>query len=256
MNAMLAGQKQRWAVAATAAAIVMMAMLFLFRLPPPSAGLLMPASLLVGKSVKPAVQLARPDPIDRLLKDETEIRDLRPLFLPTDRNARLPELKREPGRTFLDNDTVKLGFLETELAISKDFPPVAMVGGARADEATPLDALASESSATSLLGFGRSDAPLQSLPSRVGFVEVLSAETGARVLGELLSGEARVPGDKAWAPLEFLARIDAAGLAAPLIVTTSSGVEEVDAHFRKFLAKTYRLGVRLSPGFYRVIVAP
>jgi hypothetical protein len=131
------------------------------------------------------------------------------------------------------------------------------VNGKPADEATPLDALASETNATTLLGFGRSDVPAQTLQARAGFVEVISAASGERILGEPLQmPEARVPGDKPWAPLEFRARIDAAGLVIPLVVTTSSGVEEVDAHFREFLAKTYRIGERLPPGFYRLIVAP
>jgi hypothetical protein len=256
MNAMLAGQKQRWTVAVAGGVSIMMALLFLFRLPPPPVGLSTPEPSAAGSLAKPAVQLAKPNPADQLLKDETEIRDLRPLFLPTDRNAALPDLKREPGRTFLDNQTVKLSFLETELGISRDLPPVATVSGKPADQATPLDALVSETSAISLFGFGRVDSPVQPLAPRVGFVEVLSADDGKRVFGESLGAEARVPGDKPWAPLEFFARINAAGLAAPLFVTTSSGVDEVDRHFREFLAKTYRLGERLSPGFYRVIVAP
>jgi hypothetical protein len=214
-----------------------------------------PPAPVAGSVSKHAVQLAAP--ADQLLRDETELRDLRPLFLPTERNARPPELKREPGRTFLDNDTVKLSFSESELNLNKDFPPVAMVADKRADEATPLDALASEATALTWFGIGRNEVRVESLEPRGGFVEVISADNGAPIFGEPLSVSAsRPPGDKPWAPMEFLVRIDATGLATPLVVTTSSGVEEVDAHFRKFLAKTYRIGERLEPGSYRVIVAP
>jgi hypothetical protein len=140
--------------------------------------------------------------------------------------------------------------------MTRELPPVAMINGKPADQASALDALVSEATAGSLLGFGRNSAEVQPLGQRGGFVEVHSAATGERVLAEPLAFDAKPPSDKAWSPLEFLARITAAGLGAPLVVTTSSGVEEVDAHYRKFLAKTYRIGERLEPGFYRVIVAP
>lgn len=255
MNASLAGQKQRWAIAAGAAGVVLATLLLLFRAPPPPTLLPPPSAPSGTAGVKHAVQLAAP--ADQLLRDETELRDLRPLFLPTDRNAKPADLKREPGRTFLDSDTVKLSFPETELHLPKAFPPVAMVADAPADKATALDALASESAFLTWFGIGRGPVAIQSLKPRGGYVEVISWATGKRLWGEVLPvAEARPPGDKPWAPVEFLARIDAAGLATPLDVTTSSGVEEVDAHFRKFLAKSYRLGERLEPGFYRVIVAP
>lgn len=253
MNATVAGHKQRWIIAVAGAAVAIVALLFLFRLPPPPAALTGPAA---GSATRPAVQLARPNPADRLLKDETELRDLRPLFLPTERNATLPELKREPGRAFLANETEKLSFLPNELDIAKDLPPLATVDGKPAQEAKPLDVLAAEGSARSLLGFGRNDLQVHALKPRGGIIEAVSTATGRQVFTAPISLEGAPPGDKPWAPVEFLARIDAAGLASPLVVTSSSGVEEVDTHFRRFLARTYRIGERLSPGFYRVIVAP
>lgn len=252
MSTLVTGQKQRWTIASLGAGSVVVALLFLFRMPPPPTAF-SPAQPAATAPVKPAVQLATR--ADEFLKAETDIRDLRPLFLPTERNASLPELKRELGRTFFDDEPVKFALLESEVAITKDLPPVAIVGEKPADQARPLDALASEA-VTSLLGFGRNDQPVQPMAPRAGFMEVVSAATGERVQGDELPVGARVPGDKAWAPLEFLAQIDAVGLAAPLIVTTSSGNEEIDAHFKKYLGKTYRIGERLQPGFYRLIVAP
>jgi len=59
-----------------------------------------------------------------------------------------------------------------------------------------------------------------------------------------------------WRPLELFATVDAAGLASPLVVTDRSDVEEVNAYFRNYLARTFRLGEHLAPGFYRVVVGP
>jgi hypothetical protein len=53
-----------------------------------------------------------------------------------------------------------------------------------------------------------------------------------------------------------VAAIDPTGLAAPLTITTRSGVDEVDAYFQNFLARTLRVGERLAPGFYRISVGP
>ena len=58
------------------------------------------------------------------------------------------------------------------------------------------------------------------------------------------------------ANLDLEAVVDAAGLVAPLVVTASSRVEEVDAHYRNYLSRNFRIGGQLSPGFYRITVAP
>src|SRR5205814_166116 len=152
VNAIFAGPKQHWAVATIGGAVMVVTLLFLFRLPPPPTAISAPLPATAGTTVKPVVQLATR--ADELLRAETDIRDLRPLFLPTERNATLPELKREPGRTFLDNETLKPSFLESEVLISKDLPSVPVINGKPADQATPLDTLVSEANATSLLGFG------------------------------------------------------------------------------------------------------
>jgi hypothetical protein len=64
------------------------------------------------------------------------------------------------------------------------------------------------------------------------------------------------PGKGGWAPVEFVARVDAAGLVGPLVVTERSGLEEVDVFFANYLARTLRVGERLAPGFYRICVGP
>jgi hypothetical protein len=59
-----------------------------------------------------------------------------------------------------------------------------------------------------------------------------------------------------WDPMEFVAAVDAAGLVGPLVPTARSGVDEIDAYFGHYLADTLRVGQRLSPGFYRIVVGP
>jgi len=199
---------------------------------------------------------------DAFLKEETEIRDLRPLFLPTEFNATLPEPRREPGRTFLDSELPKFGFAEADLTIGRDLPAVATINGKSAELATPLDVIAAEADGGPLLGFGRrpphvaASSQVDAIATRGGYIEVFASASGHRVLAEPLPAEGRRAGDASWEPFELLAVVGPAGLTAPLVVTTSSRSEEVDLHYRNFLARTYRIGERLPPGFYRIVIGP
>lgn len=252
MNAIDVRGKVRWTVAAGTAVLVMAAFLLLFRLPP---------SVLPATGVTPPpretqkIEMAKSAASGSVLKQETEIRDLRPLFLPTEFNAALPEPRREAARTFLDKQTLQLGFAEGELSVAQSLPPVVTLNGKPAQEAQAADMLA-EGTKPALEGFGRKPAVVEALAPRGGFIEVVASATGHRVLADTLPTDARPPGGKAWEPLEFLATVDAAGLAAPLVVTVSSRDEQVDAHYRNYLARRYRIGDRLPPGFYRIVVGP
>ena len=257
MSAVLAGERVRWAVAAGAALLIMAGVLVLFRGPEPVTTLAMGARGVPAPRTQAKVQLATSATRDSVLAEELSLRDMRPLFLPTEGlNATLPEPRREPGKTFLDNETLKWNFGEADLDIAAGLPPVATIGGKPAHVASPADVVAGESAAPALQGFGRGAPAIEPVASRGGIVEVVAVATGHRVWAEALPAEARPPGNKAWQPVEFVASVDPAGLTAPLAVTTSSQVEEVDVHYRNFLAQRYRIGDRLPPGFYRITVGP
>jgi hypothetical protein len=80
------------------------------------------------------------------------------------------------------------------------------------------------------------------------------------VIAETLPLEARPPGEKdgagAWRPLEFNALVSPAGLVGTLVITERSDSEEVNAFFRDYLTRTFRVGERLPPGMYRIVVGP
>lgn len=239
-----------WMVAGGVAAVVLLAVLALFRFPGGTETLPAPTA-----PSKPLVQM-RDTSTDTALKEEAEIRDLRPLFLPTDFNVSLPEPRREPGRTFLDNETVKWRYSESELTLARELPPIATLNGKPAAEVKPVDALEVERAGPAALGMGRWPFVLPETSGGGGRLEVVATASGTSVLSERLPEDARPAGGKPWEPLELIAMVDAAGLAAPLTVTASSRVEEIDAHYRNYLARHYRIGERLPPGFYRLIVAP
>jgi hypothetical protein len=60
--------------------------------------------------------------------------------------------------------------------------------------------------------------------------------------------------------MEFLVVVSSSGIVGDLVQMPSSVLGEVDekadAFFRSYLVKTFRLGERLNPGRYRVVVGP
>lgn len=210
-----------------------------------------------GKGVAPApVRLARSAEADEFLRDEASIRDLRPLFLPTSVNARAPERRREAGRSLLDDDPIRLTYGEGEAGLLRWLPPVATLGGQPVERAEARLTLAADGTEVAPVGLGRVGRRVVPEAPRGGLLEVIAAGTGERVLTAELPEALVPPGGKAWEPLELLAIVDVAGLAGPLVVTESSRVEEVDVHFRRQLRQVFRLGERLAPGVYRVVVGP
>lgn len=202
------------------------------------------------------VEIAQPGPADELLRQQADLRDPRPLFLSTPRNAALPEPRREPTRTLFDTEARSLKISEPELNPNRDLPPVAPVGGVPAAQARPVDGLGVETDLAGLTGMGRRPVEIVPLPERGGVIEVVAMRDGARLLVDTLPVSARPATASPWGALEFLATVDPAGLSSPLVLNEGSRVDEVDAHFLRFLTATYRIGARLPPGIYRITVAP
>ena len=234
-----AGRQHRWIFAAGGALVVLVAVSLLFRAP--------------GGRRAGTFQPLQP-PADRvklvsLKKNEAALTDPTPLFLPTEWNAgqnALPaNTQREPGGSF-QGYPAKLAFAETELKLQL---PAAVALPAR-----PADALAADRSGQSFLGVGQVDRPIAQLVDRNGYIEILEAANGQRLMAQPLL-DAAPPGG-AWQPMEFLIAVDAMGLVGPPILTESSRVAAVDGYFQNYLVKTLHAGEGLAPGFYRVCIGP
>jgi hypothetical protein len=187
--------------------------------------------------------------------DQILLRDTVPLFMPTEHDAAVGVPRREPHRQFLSYDTPKLSFGDTGLDLNA-LPPTVTLNGKPTEQARPADTLTADFSGRPLQGFGQVALRIVPLPERGGLLEVVSTVTGQQVLTEVLPKEAAPPSEKEWQPLEFMIAVNAAGLVGPLVPIEGSRVEEVDAHFKNFLVQKLRLGARLPPGSYRVIIGP
>lgn len=232
--------KRRWAVASVGAVAGGALVLLLFRQPPATPSEMPPKTV-----ARQTVTLVSGQ--DKAVNDESVLLDPTPLFLPTKWNATQRELAApEPGGRFRGYDAPRFSFAENELMLGLP-APIAVPAG-------PADAVVAEAAGAALVGFGRTNSPVATLESRGAFVEIVAAGTGRKVLAQAIPGAPR--GEGAWQPVEYVARVDAAGLVGPLVVTMRSGIEEVDGYFANYLVRTLRVGERLAPGFYRIGVGP
>ncbi len=183
---------------------------------------------------------------DQVLREKAELLDPTPLFFPTEWNygqRALPESSlRQPGQVF-GNSEPKLTVAEQNLA------PYGV-------EATPVpeklsDVLAQGNEAP-FAGLGQIDLPQFTLPVRAGYLEVRALGNKDAIVSQPLSGINPPRND--YVPVEFLVVVGPAGLIGEPILTSGSGWDEVDNFFRSYLVKSYRLGERLHPGRYHVLV--
>lgn len=234
-----------WVLAVAAALVIVGGMVSLLRVP------LDPAPATLAPS--PKVELARrgDDAGERLMREEVALRDPRPLFLPTERNAGRAEAlsddgRREPTASFED---FYPQFIYKEEDVAINFPSAVEV------PANPVVALRTEQGRDSMSSFGRRDSRVPPLPPRLGHIEVVLTQTGRVVLEDELPVSAEVPaGD--WNPTELVAAVGAGGLIGLPVLTGSSGSAGIDAWLPSYLANRYRLGERLQPGFYRIRLGP
>lgn len=235
----LLGTKRRWGISVGLASVVMAGLLVLLREPKAR-----PAKA-VDTAAKRTVVLV--STADKAVNDETVLLDPTPLFLPTKWNATQKEIAPpEVGGRFQGYDAPKFSFSENELKVGLPAPIKVPAG--------PAEAVAADAPMSVLAGFGRNEAPDLTQIPRGALVEIVTASSGHKVLVQSIPPVPAIKG--VWQPVEFLAGIDAAGLVGPLVVTSRSGLEEIDGYFASYLTKSLRIGERLTPGIYRICVGP
>ena len=183
----------------------------------------------------------------RLLRERAFYFDPTPLFLPTAQNfgqGRLPRsLRPQPGQVFA-NFPEQLNFGDRSLRAYASAPGVV---------AENLSEVLSRANEAPFAGLGESGAELGKATPRSAMLEVKALD-GTELGHEVLSGLA-LPRSE-FAPLEFVVAIGVAGAIGRPVLVTSSGWDEVDAFFRDYVENTYRIGARLAPGRYRVLIGP
>lgn len=209
-------------------------------------------------SKQPFVRLAGLDPGtgDQVLRERTEYFDPSPLFFPTGwnfgQNALRESMRRQPGDIY--------GSFEPKLPLSEQSINRYNAEATAAPKRL-VDVLA-QGNETPFGGMGQLDKDRPALPERSGYLEVKGLIDGKTVLEQSLIGLTLQRLD--FAPLEFLVAVSSTGIVGePVIIqwispdiAAAADNEEVDAFFRSYLVKIFRLGERLSPGRYRVLIGP
>ena len=185
---------------------------------------------------------------DQVLRERADLFDPTPLFFPTEWNfGQRPlreSLRRQPGQVFGSFEPI-YNFAEQNMkpyGIEATMPPEKL-----------SDALAQGNEAP-FAGFGQIDPSHPVFADRLGFVEVTGFFSPEPIISQALVGIAIPRSD--YAPLQFLLVVSSAGIVGDPVLTSGSGWEDVDAFFRAYLVRALRLGERLSPGRYRVLVGP
>ncbi len=200
------------------------------------------------KHTKPFVQLAGAGTAagDQVLREKAELLDPTPLFFPTEWNYGQRPLRegslKQPGQVF--------GSFEPKLTVGER--NIANYGAEAIVVPEKLVDVLVQGNEAPFAGMGLIDTQRSTLPVRSGYLEVRGFENGETIIAQQLSGIN--PPRTDFAPVEFLVVVGSAGLIGEPVLASGSGWDEVDNFFRAYLVKSYRLGERLHPGQYRVLV--
>jgi hypothetical protein len=185
---------------------------------------------------------------DRILRERADLLDPTPLFFPTEWNygqQPLPSrLRNQPGQVFASFDP-KFTVQDQNL---KTFGREAV----RAPER--LADVLTQGNEAPFAGMGHAAERRASLSERAGFLEIRDFSGSNIIIEQPLTGFLVPRSD--YAPLEFIVAVSSAGVVGDPVLASGSGWEDVDAFFRSYLVKTFRVGERLRPGSYRVLVGP
>lgn len=213
------------------------------RLPPPPAG---------KTALKPFVRFtgAGNGTTDQVLRERADLFDPTPLFFPTEWNygqRPLPDrLHQQPDQVF--------GSFEAKRIFDFEDQNMKSYGGQLAPAPEKLADVLAQGNEVPFAGIGQVDSEQTPLPERAGVLEVRDFALRKPIIEQTLKDLGLPRSD--FAPLEFVVAINSAGVVGEPVLVNGSGWEDVDAFFRAYLVKTFRLGERLSPGSYRVLVGP
>lgn len=182
-----------------------------------------------------------------LLAERLAAYDPAPLFIPSPMGSNDPALPEaiRPGAggpfAALRPELTKTGLLK--------FPSPVVV------PRTPVEGLRLTERTDAPLVLQRADTAGRAVAARMARVDAVMADSGRVLLTLSLPVVAGLP-QSDWQPLELMGAVTRSGLAGDLVITSSSGSDEIDEFFRSHLRKNVRIGERLPVGFYVFRVGP
>ena len=185
---------------------------------------------------------------DKIMEERAEYFDPTPLFLPTSRNFQqgvLPaRVVKQPGQVFRDFEPL-LQSVESSLP---DY------GGTTEVISSSLPDILSRGNVAPFAGLGALDPTNPPLARRGAYIEVKAFKSGLLAVTETLNS-AELPMID-FMPVEFIVAVASSGLIGDPAVKVTSGSEDVDGKLKDYLVNVYRIGERLAPGRYVVLIGP
>ena len=209
-----------------------------------------PPTEVAARPKQPSVILAGSvaESADVLLVEKAKYFDPTPLFFPTEWNfgqtALRESMKRQPGQVFQSFDPQ---------FVSDDFKSVKHEIDS-AELPGRLNEVVVTGNEAPFAGLGEQSREPLRLPERGSFLEIRNLHDNRTLITQSMKIDSGFPPD--FAPLEFLVVVGTAGLVAEPVLMNGSDGEEVDNLLRNYLAKSFRVGERLAPGAYRILIGP
>lgn len=195
---------------------------------------------------QPSIVLAAPrkGPGDNALREQAEYLDPTPYFFPTKWNFAPENIIRQPGQIF--------SWIEPKFVFSDQ--NIKSYSAEFVTEAANLAEIVRSGNEAPFAGMGERERNTVPLVERGGFLEISRLGDGQTVIAQKLE---KIPGiDSDFSPLEFLISVGAAGLNADPVLMSGPGREQIEVFLRTYLAKSFRVGERLAPGRYRILIGP
>jgi len=191
-------------------------------------------------TTRPAVRLKQ------VIADEAALLDKTPLFLPTVWNTAVKEIGLPKSGGVFADFPAKHAF---------DVGDINSLSPNINADLGKIEILDLAPGGSVFMGLGRQEKP-EIVRKRPGArIEVFDARFGRKFWSADLA-TSPIPKSVIWQPFEFMAMVDPAGLVGPLVTTSPAGSDEVETILQKHLTQILKVGVRLDPGVYRIVLGP
>lgn len=186
--------------------------------------------------------------LNLVLKEQAIIFDSEPIFIPTEWNEALDPFKNiAKDSLFQDFPPVTTLYDQKMLlTITHEYPAISSPSG-----------VLNSKFINPFIGINQNTPNTFPLKKRTAYVTVKNLNTSKIVEEyEIISDPDIQMNDQLWVPMEFLLIVDESGPIMPLLITESSGTEQIDNYFKNHIPESQLKLSSLPAGYYKILVSP
>lgn len=182
---------------------------------------------------------------DDILRDQALIFDTKPIFLPSEWNTK--DIKSNEVDKSLFPDLLAQTTIDTDMTLSKLIHPEIIT-------VLPTDSL--KQLLNPFEGINQDQLVFSSFNIPKIHVIIKNFIDSKLIENYEIESENPILQTQFWGPLEFLVIVDESGPVMPLLISQSSGIEDVDLYFQKYISDPLLKLSRLPKGYYKVMINP